>query len=438
MPNQRISEGLYMTGLSCGLGLQITIETSLTLTQQIAAVAETLRGKLGHSAAEGLKCMLDVLSKSLKGNERIIDEIKKIISDPFFQELLIQHAGEVVQENPDWRDFAASYCYSTDCIRNGGNFTVQKRQADGSYLTQDIPLDEGLFKQAVLRPEELQKEIGRLNEAILSSQGNREPSAADATYNLTRERQKQVDALDIADAYTQRIQEILKIVSGVLLVKPKKNQRNVLIDFLYDTHVLSKLDFYVSERLIKRFCTRFENIKSTSTITDADKKAASNIAAEFVLVSLGIINPEIFYLQKGEISSEETAVFKGFCHELNIDPNTLAKHYQIQTSGTFFWNRYFVQGMKPSKITEQKIRNFITNTFRQNPDEILAAMQFETGFEAIQQQLRELGKKPKKAELESILNEALLRMLEQEAFQDLVVQKATSQEWKNALALFYQ
>lgn len=421
-----------MMGLSCGLEMRITTEIWLTLAQQIAETAEILRDKLEHSAAEGLKNVLMALSATLQKDDYTTNKIKEIISDLAFQELLIQHAGEVVQKKSDWRDFAASYCYITDCVRNGGKFKVQKLQADGFYLTQDIPLDEGLFKQAVLRPEELQKEIGRLDKAILSLQGNRETSAIESIFNLTCGRQTAKDALNIGTAYNAKIQEISKLVSDYLL-------KVLDIDhFLYDTYVLSKLDFYVSERLVKRFRNRFKNIELNSAITDTDKIAALNIAAEFVLVSLGIINPEIFCLQKGEISPKKTKVFKEFCHELNIDPNTLAKHYQIQTSGTFFWNRYFVHGMKPSKKTEQNIRDFITGTFRENSDEILKAMQFEEIFEDIKRELLELGEKPEKGEKKSILDAALLEMLEQEAFQALVARECSSSKWQQALALFYQ
>lgn len=240
------------------------------------------------------------------------------------------------------------------------------------------------------------------------------------------------------DKHTEKkmIQQFSKLFLALLNYNEK-----LLYNFLYDTHVLKNLHFNsVSERLAKRFCDRFKNIKSNSTITDAFKIATSNIAAEFVLVSLGIINPEIFCLLRRNVSEKEIEkrTLEEFYESLKSNPAKSKEHSDLQSSGTVFRNQYFVQGIKRSKITDEKIRAFIIKTFRMSSDEILEAMQFDAGFKNITEQLLKLGCKPEKDELESILNKALSTMLGQEGFQTLVIKKVTTPEWRDALALFYQ
>ncbi|MEK7641742.1 MAG: hypothetical protein AAB365_01990 [Patescibacteria group bacterium] len=186
------------------------------------------------------------------------------------------------------------------------------------------------------------------------------------------------DALAIVEAVTPAIESIQY---GLLYLLAQKDDsgRPILRDFCLDSVVLKQLDFLLSERLYRRFVKRFQRARYQSSAADFEE-AFMNTIGDYTLISMGIISPDVFEVQSGELPSDLFETTDVELANTGFTMKSLAAYYGLRTEGTFFWNRYQTMNVRPCRVTDELIRRFITETVRVDRAVILAASRYAEEF----------------------------------------------------------
>ena len=124
---------------------------------------------------------------------------------------------------------------------------------------------------------------------------------------------------------------------------------------------------------------------------------------------------------------------------IEVDLDKLLDYYDLQGSGTIFWNRWAVKGQKLGFITDELVRDFITQTVRADGEEILTAVDFDNFFAHAKLLITE-GQKKSKEERESLSNEIaelLVKTLDKTEVNKTLIELIKN-KWYNKLDIFYK
>ncbi len=304
-------------------------------------------------------------------NARIQEAVSGLTSDPSFVKGLLLHKEELaVLREGRIEQFAADHLY-TNSTRDGK--FVHAVGSDGKPVL-DPPQTTGiLFRRALLEPENFGQEVELLAERLRQI-ASRVHSVAEL---------KEMTAAKNIAAQVRPLFENFCAILELVFAKKTEDMMTVA-QFLRDAVILEKLDLIMSERLLKRFLKRFRRVGPRAVARDFEESML-NTVAEYTLISMGVISPDIFALQRSDTDSE---AYDGACTELSkvgIDLSQVLAHYQIQPAGRIFWHRYSTTKVKPSDRSEQIVRDFIIRTVRQDRQAVLAAVnhtELFAGFKA--------------------------------------------------------
>ena len=380
---------------------------------------DVIRSEAGSDSDPALE---NVLNEAIAGfnNPQLQEAVQLIFQDPIARQAILQNAHLLIKAIPEYNKIAAEIVFKKNCGESGEEVTL----VDEDGVEDTVKLIRARFIEAVFTPEKASKQINELEDIIRTQ----EDSTA-----AQRLRREIVDAGKVAEASREAIMQFGQLLQ--LTYKQEQDGSSILRSFLQDLILLHRLDFVVTDRLANRFANSFLIINRTGNVASRLKSAMLNYVGEYVLICMGIIDPNIFTLHKSEIKYNQ--LLKSDLTEVGVDLEELLARYKLQGAGTLFWNRYFVTGQRPTAVTDNLIRDFITRTVRESGDEILECIGFDDKLQKIISSMEEareerLGKEDKK----NLLRQKCVEIFIDEEFVKFLTKKIKD-EWKDKLSIFY-
>lgn len=168
------------------------------------------------------------------------------------------------------------------------------------------------------------------------------------------------------------------------------------------------------------------------------REAFLNVISEYVLVSIGILTPELFRLNRSHVESDEYENARDNLRDDGIDLDRLMDHWGLTRQGTFFWNRWSVRGMRPSYATDEMVREFMTDIIRQSGDEILAAVGYGSWFARVKGIVVNAGMNPESRQrAQEELREILIATVDNDRVHQTLV-RLMQGPWFEKLQAFMQ
>ncbi|MCB0336239.1 MAG: hypothetical protein KDD62_08030, partial [Bdellovibrionales bacterium] len=251
---------------------------------------------------------------------------------------------------------------------------------------------------------------------------------------LMRQISEKEAALRVADFVEPYAGTMAKLLSLAFRI-PNSERQPVLKNFFREMDVMDRLSWDISERITKRFIARFSYIgQSSPGYTYAD--AMMNTISEYTMVSLGIIDPNLFVRLRGEARTLDVL----FASQ-NVDDQTNGavnleaeqRKLSLKASGTIFWSRWSVNGKKPSLQTDNAIRRVMTEVIRGDKEQTLEAFEFPKFFN----ELKEIRKTNEKDNVKPLFGQLLGDFLLGENFQKHIKARCTT-SWYPALQQFWK
>lgn len=246
----------------------------------------------------------------------------------------------------------------------GGSFSLQGNM--------DARTTMGLFKKAIKSPDEMAVAIEKTR-TLLQEDERGETTSAGTMQNL----EETTNALSAAEALRPSIESTRSIM--VALLNFPINGQKPLRDFFRDMIVFKNITPIISERIQSRYATRALQISRK----DESKNmvhATMNMVGEYALASMGVIAPDLFIRRSGEMDEKSYEDARSILAKEGMNLDEQLKKYKLQDSGTFYFHRYATLDHKPSYITDELVRSFITETVRKNTEAVLIALEYQNDF----------------------------------------------------------
>ena len=420
----------------------LKIEQKLSPEQRLEA-KQSLSLKMSQDLSE-------IMNKTYGNKEDILkkvidDSIENITDDQLKQGLslmfndtklvneIVEHRGNLMMLNKEnLLDLTGDYLYnSNEGVFETGSEEKDIKQNDGTFQEKQTVLDKlnkGTFNEALLRGERLKKETEKLEEIYKQYKD-------DSSYkHLPLEILENKKALNLIENSISQIETIKNACFYVLTLKNKDGSS--AHDLVKEMVILDKLMMTLSERIQKRFSARFSSITEKSK-SDNNKVAFLNTVGEYVLVAMGIISPELFDLRKGYLEEEEYKDLKQKLLKDDVDIDKIFSYYKLSGPGTIFVNRWKTIGIKPCKITDEKIREFITETAGKDGDEILKAIGFDDFFEEIKRINIDAKTVEERKDMQIELRKVLQNKFEEEKTKEVLL-RLIKEKWYSKLDMFYK
>lgn len=404
--------------------IQQRLEVRQQLAEQMSVGISSLRDAAGGNDEELLGEVIGKLLENIQ-NDRVRASLKELLTDDGLRRQFLENVELLaVPSEQRIENFVLNYFYESF----DGYFSFESQdEKEKSKIKNTYKIDKGHFDLAYKNPEKLEYEIAKMEETTALYGGKGDPTID--VQGMVREAGQMREAKIVMSAARENI-DLLKGAIRVSLLKNGANgEQSILGSFIRDTAILRRLDFVLSERIQKRFVARFSKIRNGNPADYED--AFLNTIGEYSLASLGIVDPELFRLQKAEIDPFLYRDTKAVLGEMGLDYDKLAQNYNLKGSGTIFWNRWAIKGQKPSRITDDKIREFLTKTVRKDGESLLKAADFKNFFEETKAMLKRTSSEDRENELRKLLTEKF----EESGFRGILLDLIKN-KWYTALDVF--
>lgn len=407
--------------LSLRQSQELSLSTTMTLCQKLSAILRALRSDGNNNPPEVLDDVINAVIALFGDKPEIQTALKALFASPIVRELMLRERRSfAVPTQSKIAMFALGCVYELSTTNGVFNYA---HGADGKMLLNPPSTTRAYLKEAHFDTEKFARSEAVHREMVRTLQASEVTDARLLEINQMR------DALLIA-GYIKPDIETFTNAMLLLLAKRDSTGRSLLKDFMLDASVLDSLDLVLSERLQRRFVKRFGRVKHNGP--DVYEEAFTNTVAEFVLMSMGIISPDIFVLQKGEVSKELFAAVSNDMEGTGISMSGLLRHYGLSPEGGFFWNRYKVLGHRPCRITDELIKKFILETVRADQKELFRISAYREDFFP---SVAEICEYPAD-EREEPLRELLIELFESSEFQEGLM--PLLKKWYKHLNVFYK
>lgn len=393
-----------------GLCQTMTPEQRLEHLQELRL---QMSSSIGLTRLETFGQPVDLLAKAVDltvqcvSDARLADAVRGFFQPEDLRRAIIESAGSLVNLTPRQVEmFVSRYLYKA----NDGRFS--------SSGGKQIRLDLGTLTWALTQPEEIRREIDGLTKAMRDG------------LNVSVERMRELRlAVRVAKDFSVRFKLMVRLLSFALNQTDASGEKP-LGDFLREMVVLSRLDFIVSERLIKRFVARFSRAarRSAESMTDA----FLNLVGEYVLIGMGVVTPEIFGLGQFEIDRGQHEFAMESLKSIGMDIDVLMNYYNLKTSGRVFFSRYALAHVHSTAVTEAMIRRFIIETVRADSRAILLAADFPGFFREVRENI---GRFSDPEDLRETLAELFVSKMNSNDFQ-IALRHLIKNRWLAHLAIF--
>ncbi len=410
------------TKLEQKLSRELRLEQKMKLALGMSALRYD--EEIGGAPEQTIEEVIDYLLEQIPNPDHV-EPVKMLLSDPVLRRELIVSATSLA--NPTKKGveaFTRSYLFTA----HHGTFRIENPEGDSQKDARIVTVPKFIFDSVFVDEAAARREV----EVLLGQLRDRK--------NVdTRGTQQQLDEFQEALFLKPYLDEAMMTISTglqyALTVKDKAGMAP-LAEFLQEYALLGIWDPLVSERLQKRFLASFIRVKE-GTAPEQLHNAFLNSVSEYVLMSVGVIDPEIFTLKRTSISDEQANEVRSDCRKHGIDIDALTKKYTLQGRGTIFWNRWHTLHTPPGNITDEKIREFITKTVRRDKEAILDAASYDHFFREIQSASEENGRSTEgRRDFGDWLCAAIADKFQDEKF-NKAIKKLIIEKWKPQLDVFY-
>ena len=371
----------YLTIMSLRLSLQVNIsiqqkqrlmmslEQSLCLEQSMV----TLR-----SFSYPPEDSIAVIEKLLQGflwtikDSGLKESITNVFSDQDIKKMIVDQS--VLLSFPSKRNFNRFvYKYLFHIMTQSQHLWEDILLDKQETLTS---VDELTFIKAFENRSQLEEETSRIEDLIRSNSGNE---------FLVQEFKMKKMILNMVDGDLLQIaKNIAQIVEFFLMTKIKKESNchsDVdLIHFLREKIILENMGDFSSERFLKRFLRDIPSFKSNTEYANRRSLKGSTINAigEFMLISLGIISPEMFRLYNFSLSQDKIDALIKATNYTKEELKGIFNYYNLRgiKGEAIFYNRRFTQNQIPSRESDNLIKDFLMST-RQHNEPLLKGFWYE-------------------------------------------------------------
>lgn len=405
------------------LDQRIAMKQKLTLS--MTAQFEGVRDEVSGPPEELLEVVIKEILSQIE-NKDLKDGLGAFLSDESLKMAMINNVGEIALcDKKRIYDFIIRYFYD----KFGGNFSIQDRETRKEEL---VSVEKGNFREAFVNKNKLAKDRDDIYELVKTT-ANSGQGSSDSMMERARDMGNALRVAEVSEDQVKTLQQGLTYA----LLSPDSEGRPMLADFLREYLVLKHLNIDLSERLQKRFVDRFSKVGQKSK-PEQFELAFLNTIGEATLISMGILSPEIFALQKAELDREVYKEMKEDLAKNDVDFDKLLKDYSLKGYGTIFWNRWKMVGQKLSPVTDDKIREFLTSTVRQDAGRVKKIFNYEDFFELIKGINSEGGRDREDRENGKVeLREALVELFENTDKKEEWI-KLIKEQWLDKLNIFME
>lgn len=396
------------------LKLNLSNAQKLELVQSLTVHISTIRWKLW---IESDKAIINVLKKI---QESLTSPLNQVLELLFFWQnhelinLLLEKKYDLSENVDHWIDIVVlNYLYNSQ----GANWVFRTEDSDIEFNI--LKLD---FEKAILDRKKIELEILDLEEQKVQ-------------YSYIKEKK---DALIVADMLKEQYDYIQKFLKYILVYKVEWEL--LLLNFLKTSCILDKVDLLISERLLNRITSWFIS-RGINENTKSEKfhVLIMNNIGLYTMVILWIINPKIFTLQYFDNSPLKEALLETESNDWDTDLDEICRKFNMKNDNTIFFNRYFTLNEKPSTITNENIRNFVTKTVRTDTQEIMKHTRFNEFFSELKEKYLDLISEYKisKNDKRDYFYQKSYDLLYERDLEEILI-KLINEKWYSELSIFYK
>lgn len=346
--NQRINQGQ-------------TIELKQSLIQKFKKSAKALRWKVYPPENDVL--VIATLIENFLWNledEDIKSILKSIFEENDIKKMMLDEAILLsMPKKANTDKFAYKYFFKNILEEQ------ERLENKGEYIDNQEkikPFHEDMFVQVIKNREEVEREVERLKNLMRTEWGQ--------SLWLLEDLRTKNNVLNLVDEDMIKSTEIISHVSQFLLTKKVKKEwdeekdlESDVLWFLRERVILDEITEFSSERLLKRFLTKLPSFSYRTEHTNCKdlRYRTMDVIWEFILISLGIISPEMFRLQKFSLEPEKIDDLIKNTDTTMEELEILFKYYNLRgiNGKPIFYNRRFTKNQIPSKESDQLVRDFL-------------------------------------------------------------------------------
>lgn len=418
MPELRMN---FTQRLDQKISQKLSIEQKMRLAQAISLRIKGVRDDVTGQPVDIMKNIAEKLKETMSQDQAQFVDL--ILASEKIYDLLITNSQWMMDLENNIDDAVIEYLYCSQ-KNEKGKMTVENEEWGISEL--DVHFKD--FSKAIKNPHVIQKGIADMDKILASGTSAYEGA-------LTQRRELH-DALIVADLVRENVADVRLLLQFILTAEYQDGDS--LASFLREMYVLNKMDFIASQRLLARFSRAFMAQSIKSKDPQSYKNALSNAVGEFVLMSMGVIDQEIFALQHAQNSSETQAQLRDALRDDGFDFDAIVKRFNFQNGKQIFWHRYKTLNQRSTRKTDNMIRDFITKIVRTDIDEIYNAIHFEDFFENMQEEYgtQEIGGSgstdDKKREKEGFFMKKCEELFADEKMHEIIT-KLITHKWANKI-----
>lgn len=344
--------------------LEARKELSLEQQRALSELSETSRDQTLDVAETGLHNHLVAAAGTLFPPEA---QIEKIFDKALCREMCQNPEGLATGQLPQIRLFYAQQVWE----QHRGQFNQEGSVNSFKVIKPD-------FITAFRNPGHLQSEIKKSLEYVRAARDKDISSMMGRIHEME-------DALKVAELLEEYVGPMAQATHTLLTQDHTEQSPSAPISYLRELAFAERANSIISERTLKRFGERTKG--SFLRSPENFKNPFLNTIAEYLLVSMGVVSPDIFKLHTHEIEQNEYKDLKDDLAKAGLDLTAILKYYDLKESGTIFWNRWAVKGVKPSRAADDQVRAFITDACRNPKHGILEGLQYDIFYERLKSEV---------------------------------------------------
>jgi len=411
------------------LTIEQKIESRLELRHELAMrlkiEIESTRGRVVGDPQAILDNVIQYALDQLQ-DDNIKVAITSLLEDNELRYAMLGRTYDLANPNEKKiEDLIISYLYD----KHRGQFSFEPEdKKDENYTPDFLEVSKGYFSSAFTERKK-QEEYGqdlKLSIKTLADQG-KDTTGAQQDFRDVH------NSLLVAAAMQETKSILEKGFTFAMFIRDSA-KNPVLRNFMRELFLLEKFDMAVSERMEKRFATSFMGSRNRSK--EAMKNAFINTIGEYVLISMGIVSPEVFTLQGFDQDRFEYESLKESLAESGLNLDQISAQYNLNKEGSVSWNRWKTIGMKPTIITDERVREFITKTVRADSEAIISGLDYDSLYGRAREISSCAKTKEEKEDANTELRELLVDTLSRESNVDLLIDLMKN-HWYEKMDIFY-
>ena len=437
--------GLHLSqSLQQSLSAEQRLEQTLQLLIRMDQAVEYLFGEGRDSPHKVLQASISSTLSHIREPE-LCAAVELALSDPALRDRVLRSPESLaIPDLQRVKQVVQDYYFELANVSGGFTFPTLDEHGAESGASYTAMIQKRWYSLAFQyapdphckNPNSIESAIRKNTETVRSLHAD---AGGDGTLRLDGLVQEIVEAqqaLGIRSNWAEPVKKHSLLLLHALLLKDELGEP-LLGGCIRDLAVMRKLRFGISERLQNHFISHCHSISDRDS-AQMHENGFLNVVGEYVLLSMGIVRPEIFALQRGKISEQAYLSAKETLAEQGLDIDQLCKHYKLSPCGSIFWNRYSVVGQRPSRLTDELVNRFLTETVREKRGEVLTAANYGNVVEQVKQLKGEhrSQRKDLRADLDLALRELFVDTLTGEAFSTVLLDNIRG-PWYEKLAIFY-